>query len=79
MLAWIKLIIGGFISGLFGGAVLMIGDPRHFNLQRAEEMIWPCIAFGILGAAMLWLKSPFHKEDANEISQEALQRIKDRD
>lgn len=79
MLAWFKTIFGGFIAGVGGGAIIMIGDPRHFNLQHAQEMLWPCIGFGIIGASLLAKGSPFAKKDDDEVSKETLQRYQGRD
>ena len=78
MVKWLKTIGFGFISGAFGGAVISIKDPSQFGPENLHAMIWPCIAFGILGAAAFAAKSPFHEESKDEVSKETLQRIQDR-
>lgn len=78
MLAWAKTIFAGFISGVGGGVIFSIGDPHSFTHEQFTQMIWPCIAFGLLGAAAFAVKSPFSQKDDDGISKETLQRYKDR-
>lgn len=79
MLPWIKTIVVGFITGVGGGVIFTIGDPHSFTYDHFIKMIWPCIAFGLLGAAAFAVKSPFKTEEKDEVSKETLQRYKGRD
>lgn len=77
---WLKGLLAAFISGAAGGILLMLKDPHHFNLAQAQEMVWPCIGFGLVGLALYLVKSPLTTEKEkveNEVSQKALQRYKD--
>lgn len=80
MIAWLKGLASAFVAGAAGGILLMIKDPMHFSPQHAQEMLWPCIAFGLIGLALYAAPSPFKKDnkEKDEVSKETLQRYQGR-